>query len=193
MPLGLRYVAGDVRIDRAVTILGGQSLRWEDVVKSLFRAPEGSGVLWIEYRGKTAPVALLKTYDAARGAQGSVDAPLSMQDSATAGIGNSDLTIVGIPGGTQRRVNLGIVNVGKIPATFLITAHTRTGQQIGKIIKEGLGEDASRMIADIEKTLGVALDETTAVHVTMTAGTGVAYASIVNDVGDSQFLPAIAR
>jgi hypothetical protein len=49
------------------------------------------------------------------------------------------------------------------------------------------------MIADIEKTLGVALDETTAVHVTMTAGTGVAYTSIVNDVGDSQFLPAIAR
>ena len=115
MPLGLRYVAGDVRIDRAVTILGGQSLRWEDVVKSLFRAPEGSGVLWIEYRGKTAPVALLKTYDAARGAQGSVDAPLSMRDSATAGTDNADLTIVGIPGGAQRRVNLGIVNVGKNP------------------------------------------------------------------------------
>jgi hypothetical protein len=193
MPLGLRYVAGDVRIDRAVTILGGQSLRWEDVVKSLFRAPEGSGVLWIEYRGKIPPVALLKTYDASRGAQGSVDAPLSMRDSATAGTDNADLTIVGIPAGALRRVNLGIVNVGKIPATFRITVRTRTGQQIGKPFEEGLGEDASRMIADIEKTLGVAIDETTAVHVTMTAGTGVAYVSIVNAMGDSQFLPAIAR
>ena len=51
-------------------------------------------MLWIEYRGKTAPVALLKTYDATRGAQGSVDAPLSMRDSATAGSDNADLTIV---------------------------------------------------------------------------------------------------
>jgi hypothetical protein len=193
MPLGLRYVAGDIRIDRAVTILGGQSLRWEDVVKSLFRAPEGSGVLWIEYRGKNAPVALLKTYDAARNAQGSVDAPLSMRDSATAGTDNADLTIVGIPGGTQRRVNLGVVNVGKVPATFRITVRTRTGQLIGKPFEEGLGEDASRMIADIDKTLGVSIDETTAVHVTMTAGTAVAYVSIVNAMGDSQFLPAIAR
>ena len=189
MPLGLRYVSGDVRIDRAVTILGGQTLRWEDVVRSLFRAPEGSGVLWIEYRGQHAPVARLKTYDAAHNAQGSVDAPLSMRDSATAG-DNADLTIVGIPGGTQRRVNIGIVNVGKIPATFRITIRTRTGQQIGKTFEEGLAEDASRMVPDIDKTLGVPLDETTAVHITMIAGTGVAYASIVDANGDSQFLPA---
>jgi hypothetical protein len=191
MPLGLRYVSGDVRIDRAVTILGGQSLRWEDVVRSLFRAPEGSGVLWIEYRGQHPPVALLKTYDTAHNAQGSVDAPLSMRDAATAGTDNTDLTIVGIPGGTQRRVNLGVVNVGKIPGTFRITARTRAGQQIGKPYEEGFGEDASRMIADVDKTLGVAIDETTAVHVTMVAGTGVAYVSIVSANGDSQFRAGI--
>jgi hypothetical protein len=193
MALGLRYVSGDVRIDRAVTILGGQSMRWEDVVRSLFGAPEGSGVLWIEYRGQHPPVALLKTYDAAHNAQGSVDAPLSMRDAATAGSDNADLTIVGIPGGAQRRVNIGIVNVGKIPATFRITARTRTGQQIGKTFEEGLAEDASRMIADIDKTLGIPLDETTAVHVTMIAGTGVAYASVIDANGDSQFLAAVAR
>jgi hypothetical protein len=193
MSLGLRYVAGDVRIDRAVTILGGQTLHWEDAVKSLFRAPEGSGVLWIEYRGKNAPVALLQTYDAARGAKGSVDAPLSMHDSATAGSDTADLTIVGIPGGVQRRVNLGIVNVGKIPATFRVTVRTRTGRRIGKTFEEGLGEDATRMIADVEKSLGVTIDETTVVHVTMTAGTAVAYVSIISAMGDSQFLPATAR
>jgi hypothetical protein len=191
MPLGLRYVSGDARIDRAVTILAGQSLRWEDVVRSLFGAPEGSGVLWIEYRGQHPPVARIKTYDAAHNAQGSVDAPLSMRDSATAGTENADLTIVGIPGGTQRRVNIGIVNVGKIPATFRITVRTRTGQKIGRTFEEGLGEDASRMIADIDKTLGIQLDETTAVHVTMIAGTGVAYASIIEANGDSQLLSAV--
>ncbi len=193
LPLGLRYVSGDTHIDRAVTILGGQSMRWEDVVRSLFRAPEGSGVLWIEYRGQHPPVALLKTYDAAHNAQGSVDTPLSMRDSATAGNDNAGLTIVGIPGGTQRRINIGIVNVGKIPATFRITVRTRTGQIVGKAFEEGLGEDASRMIADIDKTLGVPLDETTAVHVTMIAGTAVAYASIIEGNGDSQFLRAVAR
>ena len=191
MPLGLRYVSGDVRVDRDVTILGGQSLRWEDVVRSLFRAPEGSGVLWIEYRGQHPPVALLKTYDAAHSAQGSVDAPLSMRDAATGGTDNADLTIVGIAGGTERRVNLGVVNVGKIPGTFRITARTRTGQQIGKPYEGAFGEDATRTIADIDKTLGVAIDETTAVHVTMIAGTGVAYVSIVNANGDSQFRAAI--
>jgi len=192
MPLALRYVSGDVRIDRAVTILGGQTLRWEDVVRSLFRAPEGSGVLWIEYRGQHPPLARLKTYDSAHNAQGSVDAPLSMRDAATAG-NNADLTIVGIPGGTQRRVNIGIVNVGKIPAIFSITIRTRTGERIGKTFQEALAEDASRMIPDIDKTLGVPIDETTVVHITMIDGTGVAYASIVDANGDSQFLPAIAR
>jgi hypothetical protein len=193
MTLGLRYVAGDVRIDRAVSILGGQNLRWEDVVRSLFRAPQGNGVLWIEYRGQHPPLAFLETYDSAHDAEGSVDAPLSMRDAATAGSDNADLTIVGIPGTAQRRVNLGIVNVGKIPATFRITLRTRTGQQIGKTLEEGLGEDESRMIADAEKTIGAPIDETTAVHITMAAGTGVAYASIVKPNGDSQFLRAATR
>jgi hypothetical protein len=191
MSLGLRYVSGDIRVDRVVTILGRQSLRWEDVVRSLFRAPEGSGVLWIEYRGQHPPVALIKTYDTAHNARGSVDAPLSMRDSATAGPEKQDLTIVGIPGGSQRRVNIGIVNVGKVPATFRITIRTRTGQQIGRTFEEGLGEDDSRMVPEIDKTLGAAVDETTAVHITMIAGTCVAYASVVDANGDSQFMAGI--
>ena len=189
--LGLRYVSGDVRVDRVVTILGRQSLRWEDVVRSLFRAPEGSGVLWIEYRGQHRPVALIRTYDAAHNARGSLDAPLSMRDSATAGSENGDLTIVGIAGGAERRVNIGIVNVGKIPASFRITVRTRTGQQIGRSFEEVLGEDESRMVPEIDRTLGVAVDETSAVHITMIAGTCVAYASVIDANGDSQFLAAI--
>jgi hypothetical protein len=193
MSLGLRYVSGDVRIDQTVTILGGQSLRWEDVVRSLFRAPEGSGVLWIEYRGQHQPVARIKTYDAAHSARGSVSAPLSMRDSASAGNENEDLTLVGIPGGGERRVNIGIVNVGKIPAIFRITVRTRTGQKIGRTLEEALNEDDLRTIPEIEKVLGVTIDETSAVHISMIAGTCVAYASVVDANGDSQFMAAVAR
>jgi hypothetical protein len=193
MPLELRYVAGDSRIDRNITILGGQSLRWEDVVRSLFGAPEGSGVLWIEYRGQHQPVARIKTYDAAHNARGSVSAPLSMRDSASAGSDSQDLTLAGIPGGTDRRVNIGIVNIGKVPAIFRITVRTRTGQKIGKTFEEALNEDELRTIPEIEKTLGVTIDETNALHISMIAGTCVAYASVVDPNGDSQFMPAIAR
>jgi hypothetical protein len=193
MSLGLRYVSGDVHVDQTVTILGGQSLRWEDVVRSLFRAPEGSGVLWIEYRGQHQPVARVRTYDAAHNARGSVSAPLSMRDSASAGAENEDLTLVGIPGGTERRVNIGIVNVGKIPAIFRITVRTRTGQKISRTFEEALNEDDLRTIPEIEKVLGVAIDETSAVHISMIAGTCVAYASVVDANGDSQFMAAVAR
>ena len=193
MSLGLRYVSGDIRIDRRLTILGGQSLRWEDVVRSLFHAPEGSGVLWIEHRGQHQPLARIRTYDAAHSARGSVSAPLSMRDAASAGSENGDLTLVGIPGGAERRVNIGIVNVGKIPAIFRITVRTRTGQQIGRTFEEALNEDDSRTIPEIEKALGVSIDETSAVHVSLVAGTCVAYASVVDANGDSQFMAAVAR
>ncbi len=193
MPLELRYVSGESRIDRNVTILGGQSLRWEDVVRSLFGAPEGSGVLWIEYRGQHQPVARIKTYDAAHNARGSVSAPLSTRDSASAGSENQDLTLVGIPSGTDRRVNIGIVNIGKVPAIFRITVRTRTGQKIGRTFEEALNEDELRTIPEIEKTLGVTLDETNALHISMIAGTCVAYASVVDPNGDSQYMAAVAR
>jgi hypothetical protein len=191
--LGMRYVSGETRIDRNVVLLAGQSIRFEDVVRSLFHAPEGKGVLWIEDRGERPPVARVRTFDAAHNAKASVDAPLSMRDSATARTDNEELTIVGAAGGGTRRVNIGIVNVGRIPATFRISVRTRTGQQIGRTHEEGLPEDDSRLISDVEKELGVTIDETTTVHVTMIAGTCVAYASVVDSTGDAQFLPAVPR
>jgi hypothetical protein len=54
-----------------------------------------------------------------------------------------------------------------------------------------LPEDESRLISDVEKELGVTIDETTTLHVTMIAGTCVAYASVVDATGDAQFLPAV--
>jgi hypothetical protein len=189
--LDLRYVAGDIRGHRAIAIGSSQSLVWPDVVRSLFGAPESRGVLWIEYRGAAAPVARVKTADVAHDAKATIDAPLTLADSATAGTHADDLTIFGIPSTQGRRINIGIVNVGAIPATFRITARSRTGQTIGKAIEEGLAEDESYTLGDLESHLGTHLDETTSVHVTLIAGMCIAYATTVDATGDTQFIAAL--
>jgi hypothetical protein len=192
MALELRYVSDLIRIDRRLTLAGGQSIRWEDVVKTLFNAPDSRGVLWIDYRGAHGPVARVRTYDSAHPAKASLDDPLSVRDSAEAGGENSDLTIVGIPGVTPgRRINIGFVNIGDVPATFRITVHTRHGDLIGKPYAEGLAEDESLLLPDSERLLGVPLDETLTVHVTMISGRGLAYASVIDAEGDNQFIAAV--
>ena len=188
--LDLRYVAGDLRGHRAVVLGAHQSLVWPDVVRTIFGAPESRGVLWIEYRG-AAPVARVKTADVAHDAKATIDPPLTMADSATAGSPADDLTIFGIPSTKSPRINIGIVNVGAIPATFRITARSRTGQTIGKAIEEGLAEDESYTLGDLESHLGTHLDETTSVHVTLIAGTCIAYATTVDATGDTQFIAAL--
>jgi len=189
--LDLRYVAGDTRAHRAVTLAAGQSIVWPDVVRSFFGAPESRGVLWIEFRGGAAPVARVKTADVAHDARATIDAPLTLADSATAGTPNDDLTIFGLPTTKDRRINIGIVNVGAIPATFRITARSRTGQALGKPVEEGLGEDDSYTLTDLESQLRTRLDETTSVHIGIVAGTCIAYATVVDANGDTQFIAAL--
>lgn len=185
MALALRYVAGETRVDRQVVLASGQSIRWEDVTRSFFQAPEGRGVLWIEYRGYRPPIARVKTYDAAHNARGSIVEPLSIRDAA------GDLTIVGIPSGTERRVNLGVLNFGLVPATFRLAAFTRTGQRVGRVVQQTLDSDDVYFLEDAERVFGVRLDETMTVRAWTIGGTAMAYASIVEPNGDSQFLAAV--
>jgi hypothetical protein len=188
LALDLRYVAGDVRIDRDVVLPGGRTARWPDVVRGFFGAPESRGALWIGFRGDRAPVARLKTYDAAHDAKASIDSPLSLRDAAT----GADLTIVGIPGGgIARRVNIGVVNVGTIPATFRISARNAAGMTIGSFYEEGVPEDETRLVSDVESMLHVQLDESATLHITPVAGTIVAYATVIGAGGDSEFIAAI--
>jgi hypothetical protein len=191
LALDLRYVAGDVRADRPVVLGPGQSIVWPDVVRSFFGAPEGRGVLWIEYHGSRPPVARVKTSDVAHEAKATIDAPLTLADAASAGTPSDDLTIFGLPSTKDRRINIGIVNVGAIPATFRITARSRTGQVIGRTVEEGLAEDESYTASDLDSRLGVRLDETTSVHVSVVAGTCIAYATVVDVNGDTQFIAAL--
>jgi hypothetical protein len=193
MTISLRYVAGDTRIDRRLTIGPRQTIRWADVVKEFFGVPGSIGALWIRHREGRAPVAVVKTVDIAQGGKASVETPLTNRDAATFGSDAAELTIVGIPTAHDiaRRVNVGIVNIGRIPGTFRVTARSRTGALIGSFAESGVPEDEVWMVPDVERTLGVRLDESTTLRVTAIAGTGVAFATVVEPTGDNEFIAAI--
>jgi hypothetical protein len=188
--VGLRYVAGDTRLDRRVTLAGAQTIRWEDVVKNLFHGPDSLGVLWIDYRGDRGPVARVQTFDINRRSSGSIESPLSSRDAATAG---SALTIIGFPGGGRavRRINVGVVNVGEIPATVRIAVRTRAGREVGSAIENGLPEDESIQISDIEHAASASIDENDVIEVSVVAGTCIAYATVVGGDGSNQFIAAL--
>ena len=193
MRVTLRYVTGDAGTDRRFTLAPRQTLRWTDVVRSLFAQPGTVGTLWVEHREGRTPVAVVKTSDVAHHATASLEEPLTVRDSATAATQSAELAIIGIPAaaGPGRRVNAGVVNIGIIPATFRFSARTRSGQAVGKTVESGVPEDQVWMVNDLEGALGVTLDETTTVRITVIAGTGVAFATVVEPGGDSEFLAAI--
>jgi len=183
--MSLRYVAGGVRIDRRVTLAPRKTMLWPDVAGTLFGTNDAIGTLWIEHRVNRAPVASVKTYDAAHDSHASIEPALTARDSATAGGDASELTIIGIPEPrAPRRVNVGIVNTGTIPATFRILVG-------GKSIEQGVAEDEVWIVPDIEHELGVTIDESMNIRITPIAGTGVAFASIVSTSGDNQFIAAV--
>ncbi len=190
--LSLRYIAGDTRIDRHITLASRQTMRWPDVVKTFFGAPESLGSLWLEHPQGRAPVAVVKTWDIASGGHPAIETALGPDDAVSAGGDGAELTVVGIPAMREgRRINVGIVNTGIIPATFRVTARTRTGAAIGKPIEQGIPEDEIWLIRDIELVLGVKIDENTTVRLTPIAGTGVGFATIVDPAGSNEFIAAI--
>ncbi|HKR63551.1 MAG TPA: hypothetical protein VJZ00_07445, partial [Thermoanaerobaculia bacterium] len=95
------------------------------------------------------------------------------------------------PANDWRRVNAGAVNIGTIPATFRISARTRDGRLAGRAIESGVPEDQVWLVNDIEGELGVKLDETMTLRITVIAGTGVGFATVVDSKGNSEFLAAI--
>lgn len=190
--LSLRYVAGDIRLDRRVTLASRQTLRLPDVVKTLFHAPDSVGVVWIEYPSGRLPLAVVKTVDVNGRGQASVEMPLTGSDAATAGADIGELTIVGLPAATEgRRINVGMVNTGNIPATFRISARTRTGQLLGREIESGVPESEIWLVPNLENVMGATFDENTIIRITPVAGTGVAFASVVDIAGANEFIAAV--
>ena len=189
--MSLRFIGPGAPVDRRLTLAPAQTIRWPDVVTSYFSSA-GVGTLWIQHREGRGPVAVVKTADVARGARPSVEIPLTWRDSVTAGGDNAELIIMGIPAypPAGRRVNVGVVNMGIIPATFRVSARNRTGHPIGDFVESGIAEDQVWMVNDIEKALGVRLDETMTLRFTAIAGTAVAFATVIEETGDSEFIGA---
>lgn len=188
----LRYVSGETRIDRRLTLGQRQTIRWSQVTRSFFGAPEGIGTLWLEHRQGRKPVAVIRTSDVAHGARAAVEAPLTAGDGATAGA-DGELVIVGVPGGAERgrRINIGVVNIGLYPATFEISARTRDGKVIGEPVLSGIAEEDLWLVPDVEQVLGVKVDETMSIRIAVVAGTGVAFATVIEPNGDHEFIAAI--
>ena len=190
MWLRLRYIAGDTRVDRQVVLAARRSIRWDDVVRLLFGAPETGGVVWIEYRGDRAPVARAQTYDVAHDRGGSIVEPLSISDSATAGTPRDQLSILGF---SERHnlINLGVVNVGQVPLTFQMTLAGPGGTKIGQSVQETVNESEAFVVTDAERALGVKLDSTMTANVKVMAGSAVAFANSIEANGDAQFLAGV--
>lgn len=192
--VSMRYVAGDKRVDRGIDLAPSQTMRWDDVAKTFFNAPGSIGTLWIQYVNTRAPVMVVRTWDSAHGGHATMETPLTMNDSATAGSPTPELAIIGLPslatGG--RHINVGVVNVGIVPAQFRITARrARGGDAVGKPVESGVPEDEVWVVRDVEAALGMRIDEGTTLRITALQGTGVAFASIVGENGDSQIIAAV--
>ena len=189
----LRYVTGHRGTDRHITLGPRQTLRWPDVVGTLFNGKDTIGALWVEHREGQSLVAIVKTSDVAHKTRATLVHPLSMRDSANAYVDNNELAIIGIPtaAGPYRRINVGVVNVGDIPATYEISATTQNGRQVGRTVMSGVPETQVWLVNDIEDALGVTIDETMTVRIRMIAGTGVGFATSVEYGGDSEFIAAI--
>jgi hypothetical protein len=190
--LSLRYVSDQVHVDRRLTLAPRQTMRWPDVVRTYFGA-SGRGALWIESREGRTPAAIVQTSDVAHGGRASVETPLTDRDAATAGTGVAELAIVGIPAARApgRRINMGVVNLGIIPGGFRVSARSRTGATVGETLEAGMPEDQTWLVNDVERILGVTLDETTSLHITALASTGVAFATVVEANGDTETIPAV--
>jgi hypothetical protein len=190
----MRYVAGETRIDRRLTLAPAQTIRWDDMVRNYFRAQGSIGTLWLEYVNGRVPVVTVRTWDSAHQAHASIEPPLTMSDSAAAGSPTPELAIIGLPSLSSggRHLNVGVVNVGIVPANIKITARlARGGAPVGKTIEAWIDEDQVFMVRDIEAAFGMRLDESTLIRVTMIQGTAVGFASVVGQEGDAQFLAAV--
>jgi len=111
--------------------------------------------------------------------------PVTIRDAATFGGDTPELTIVGIPSGAQRRISIGVVNTGIAPAVF------RVSTAGGKAFEIAAPEDDLALIAEPERKLGITIGPATTIRIAPLTGSGVAFATMSDANGDTQFIPAV--
>jgi hypothetical protein len=192
LELRLRYASNRGSRDRVLALAPGQLRTVRDFPRRLFGFPDSAGALWLEYPSAQKPIVFALTRDEARDGAWSRNEPLTPRDAADAGTSLSELRVVGARGGGTRRVNLGVVNSGIAPAHVRIYATGESGAPRGGALELRVPEEESRLVVDVEGQLGVGLDGTVTLHVTMLRGRGVAYASVVDGLtGIHELVPAL--
>ncbi|HXI12220.1 MAG TPA: hypothetical protein VNM92_06205 [Thermoanaerobaculia bacterium] len=190
--LRLRYVNGERLIDRELTLGSRSTALHRDVVATLFESPESVGPLWLEYRSDSRPLVTVRTYDALRPSKASLLTPIATDDAAGASGDRRLLTIAGFSSQPNRRVDLGVVSVGDVPAKFWISAHDAKGKPEGRRLLGGAFESQIFRVGDAAAALGVALTATHSIHIELFSGSAIAFANTVDPLtSDSDLLTAV--
>src|SRR5205807_2753019 len=132
------------------------------------------------------PVVTVRSWDSAHQAHASVESPLTLSDSATYGSPTPELAVVGLPSLSSgaRHLNVGVVNVGIVPANVKITVRrAANGAAVGKPVQSWIEEDQVFLTRDIEAALGFRIDETMVVRIVVNQGTAVGFATVVGAGG----------
>ncbi len=184
-----RYRSGELTRDRTISLRPGQLIHEPDVVADFFVAPSTQGAIWIHARADQVPVARLLTRDVNHPGTEAFQSPYTRSDAATAG---EELLVLGVSSGKNRRVNLGLVNFGQKNAQVTIELRDPVGRTVGQPIEQLIEEGSSWVLVDAARQIGAQIDTSMSLHVVVSEGSVVGYASVVDTaVSRQEILPAV--
>lgn len=188
--LRMRYLVPNQEArERSVVVSPEETLKFVDVARDAFAAPETRGMLLIEHPRSVSPILRLRTFDAARDSESTLESPLDASSAARSG--EERLVIVGARGGWPRRVNLGVVNAGNEPARVRVTMRTPTGAIVGVPLDLSVEEGGSALVVHGEAELGAPITPDTPIHIQILDGSVWAFASSIDgETGHQQVVHA---
>lgn len=188
--LELRYlVPNQPARERSLRVEPETTVKIDDVALLLFGAAETRGMLIVEHPRSTLPTMRLRTFDAARNSESTLEEPLAVSDAGRAGADR--LIIIGARGGWLRRVNIGIVNAGNGPARARITMRTPAGAIVGVPVDVSIEENGSSLTVHAEAVVGAPISPNTPLHIQILEGAVWAFAaSIDGESGHQQVVRA---
>jgi hypothetical protein len=187
----LRYLSRR-RMDAEITVPPRTVKRFPDVVATTLGSPGSVGALALDVPAAAPPIAQAVTYDAASNARAPLQKPMTSADAASAGGEKKALLISGFPSRPVDRMNIGIVNVGRTPATFTITPLRNESWPGGtRAIRAGAEEQSSYSLGQADWQLGARVDEGLILRVDVHQGDIIAYASVVEPNGDTMMVVGV--
>lgn len=187
----IRYMSAS-NAARSIPLAARGTIEFPDVVGTLLDKPGTFGSLIVRSPTSAAVIARVTTYDSSRTSTGVPESPLTIEQSASSDGSMRHLVIPGQPVSEARRINIDAVNIGQTPAEIELAAFGRDGSAVGRSVIARVPEQASFRLSDAETQLGVLLDESVVVRITMIRGTVVASASLVHaGSGASRVVPGI--